>query len=121
MITSDEKKISVCCYLLGVFGPIPTILILLVRGRDSSFIRAHAIEAVTLQINAFWIFVLLMLLLGPFLGAGPVVLPFIFFWLFVMIYGSCRAAKGKLFHCPFVLHFLGKPSKAEASKTTPSE
>ena len=110
MISADEKRISIYCYLLGVFGFFPALLILLVRGRDSPFIYAHAVEALTFQVNTFFLFAL-ALLFSPVSKPAPIVLPFLIIYLWVMIHGSRKAATGKLFHCPFVLHFLGKPSK----------
>jgi uncharacterized membrane protein len=108
MLTYDEKRTSALSHILGVFGCLPAILILLVRGKDSAFIHAHAMEAVTFQVNCIFMLALLMVLV-PIGTPAPILLPFLIIYLTGIIYGTYKAVTGRLFYYRFIFHFLGKP------------
>ncbi|WP_328286082.1 DUF4870 domain-containing protein [Synechococcus sp. Nb3U1] len=88
-------------------------LILLVKGKESSFIRDHAQESLNFQISMFIYFIVVGVLglILTFVVVGFILLPLAFLGLFIfglvtMILASVNAYKGKLYRYPFCLQLV---------------
>ncbi|GAA4544238.1 DUF4870 domain-containing protein [Pseudonocardia xishanensis] len=89
-------------FALGLFAPL---IVLLVKGGDSSYVRAHAVESLNFQINALVYTVVFGLLI--FLGIGLVLLPLYgVFYAACVILGTMRASQGVDFRYPLTLRLV---------------
>ena len=81
------------------------LVIMLVKGGSSPFVRRHAVESLNFQVTALIYaaigIVLAFVLIGFFLLAALGV-----FSLIVVILGTVRAANGQEFRCPLTLRFV---------------
>ena len=87
---------------LGLLAPL---FVLLTKGKESEFIRRHAVESLNFQINALiWIAVsviLFLVLIGIFMLAI-----FGIYYLIVVILGSVAASRGRSFRYPLIIRFV---------------
>lgn len=87
---------------LGLLAPL---FVLLTKGKESEFIRRHAVESLNFQINALiWIAVsviLFLVLIGIFMLAI-----FAVYYLVAVILGSLAASRGRGFRYPFIIRFV---------------
>ena len=81
--TSDEKTMSMIANAGGIFfGFLPALLIYLIKGKESAFIKQESTEALNFQITLFiaytvasiLVIVLIGLLLLPVIWIGSVIL-----------------------------------------------
>ena len=87
---------------LGLFAPL---VVLLVKGNASPFVRRHAVESLNFQINALVWTVLFSLLI--FVGIGLVLLPaYGVFYLVCVIIGTVRASSGQEYRYPLTLRIV---------------
>ncbi len=89
-------------FALGVFAPL---LVLLIKGKDSPFVRRHAVESLNFQLNALVltvVFALLILLL-----IGFVLLPlYAIFYATVVIIATVRAGRGEDYRYPLTVRVV---------------
>jgi uncharacterized Tic20 family protein len=87
---------------LGLLAPL---FVLLTKGKESEYVRRHAVESLNFQINALiWIavsVVLFLVLIGIFMLAIYGV-----YYLIAVIMGSLAASKGRRFRYPFIIRFV---------------
>jgi len=87
---------------LGLLAPLT---VLLLKGKESDFVRRHAVESLNFQINALVytvVFALSMLLV-----IGFVLLPLYgLFYLACVVLGSFRASDGRDFRYPLTIRFV---------------
>lgn len=89
-------------FALGLVAPL---IVLLVRGGSSPYVRRHAVESLNFQINALiWTavcFVLMFVLVG-------FVLIFVYgaFWLICVIIATVQASQGREFRYPLTLRLI---------------
>ncbi|WP_246632503.1 DUF4870 domain-containing protein [Pseudonocardia nigra] len=89
-------------FALGLVAPL---VVLLLRGGSSAYVRRHAIESLNFQINAFVWSVLFGLL--AFLIIGIVLLlPYLAFYAICVVVGAVRASSGRSFRYPLTIRFL---------------
>jgi uncharacterized protein len=109
--TNDERTWGMLAHLgsfaaawlaLGFFAPL---LVLLIKGNESAYVREHAVESLNFQLNAlFWAGVGFLLL---FVAVGLLVLPLVAIWYaaFVIV-ASSRASRGERYRYPFILRLV---------------
>jgi uncharacterized protein len=89
-------------FALGLLAPL---VVLLVKGNDSDYVRRHAVESLNFQINALVYIVLfaaLMLVL-----VGFILLPLYgIFYAVAVILGAVRASQGADFRYPLTIRFV---------------
>jgi uncharacterized protein len=109
--TDDERTWAMVSHLgsfaaawlaLGLFAPL---LVLLIKGNQSPYVREHAVESLNFQLNAlFWAGLGFLLL---FVAVGLLVLPLVAIWYAVfVIIASARASRGELFRYPLILRLV---------------
>jgi hypothetical protein len=89
-------------FALGLFAPL---LVLLVKGNESAFVREHSVESLNFQINAFVWTVLFGLLI--FVGMGLVLLPLYgMFYVACLVVATVRASNGRGYRYPLTLRLV---------------
>lgn len=89
-------------FALGLFAPL---IVLLVKGGISPYVRRHAVESLNFQINAFVYTVVFTVLL--FVLVGFVLLPvYAVFYLFCVVLATMRASGGEEYRYPLTLRFV---------------
>ncbi len=89
-------------FALGLVAPL---IVLLVKGGDSPFIRRHAVESLNFQINALVYSVVFGLLI--FVGIGLVLLPLYgLFYLICVVIATMRASSGRDYRYPLTLRLV---------------
>ncbi len=87
---------------LGFLAPL---LVLLVKGKDSPYIRAHAVESLNFQLSALVYIlvsaVLVLVLVGIFMLAAVAI-----FYLVVVILASIKASEGGFFRYPLTMRLV---------------
>lgn len=87
---------------LGLLAPL---FVLLTKGKESDFIRRHAVESLNFQINALIWMVISVLLF--FVVIGIFMLAIVGIWyLIAVIMGSLAASKGRRFRYAFIIRFV---------------
>jgi uncharacterized protein len=109
--TDDERNWAMASHVLsfvsawfalGLFAPL---IVLLVKGGDSPYVRRNAVESLNFQINALVWTVLFGLLI--FLGIGLVLLPLYgVFYVVCVITGTVRASQGVEYRYPLTIRFV---------------
>ena len=87
---------------LGLLAPL---VVLLVKGNDSAFVRRHAVESLNFQLNAI-VYTLVFFVLC-FVLIGFLLLPlYAVFYVVVVILASVRASKGEDYRYPLTIRFI---------------
>ena len=110
--TSSEDRNWAMAAHLGAFvtawfalGLVAPLIVLIVRGNQSPFVRRHAVESLNFQINAAVITVVLFLTI--FIGIGLILLPLYgLFYLIFVIRGGVAATNGQEFQYPATIRFV---------------
>ena len=112
VVVADERNWSVAAHL-GTFvtawfalGLVAPLVVLLVKGGSSPFIRRHAVESLNFQINALVYTVVFGLL--TFVLIGFVLLPLLYavFYLVCVVLATIRASQGEDFRYPFTVRVI---------------
>jgi uncharacterized protein len=89
-------------FALGLIAPL---IVLLVRGGSSPFVRRHAVESLNFQINALVYSVVFALLI--FVLVGFVLLPLYgLFYIVCVVLGTIRASAGEEFRYPLTVRAI---------------
>ncbi|NMH94459.1 DUF4870 domain-containing protein [Pseudonocardia bannensis] len=89
-------------FALGLVAPL---IVLLVKGGESSFIRRHAVESLNFQINALVYSVVFGLLI--LVGIGLVLLPLYgLFYLVCVVVATIRASSGRDYRYPLTVRIV---------------
>ncbi|MDH3249440.1 MAG: DUF4870 domain-containing protein [Acidimicrobiia bacterium] len=87
---------------LGLLAPL---FVMLTKGKESEYVRRHAVESLNFQINALvWMvvsFVLFLVVIGIFMLAIVGI-----WYLIAVIMGSLAASKGRRFRYAFIIRFV---------------
>ena len=109
--TSEERNWAVAAHagsfvaayvLLGVLAPL---IVLLTKGKDSPFIRAHAVESLNFQISALIYLGVSALLIIVLIGI-PMLIGVGIFYLIVVIMASVKASEGRLYRYPLTIRMV---------------
>lgn len=111
VVAADDRNWAVAAHL-GSFvtawfalGLIAPLVVLLVKGGSSPFVRRHAVESLNFQINALVYSVVFGLLM--FLLIGFVLLPlYAIFYLVCVVLATIRASQGEEFRYPFTVRVI---------------
>jgi uncharacterized Tic20 family protein len=81
------------------------LLVMLVKGKESGFVRAHAVESLNFQLSMLiYGFVGFLLI---FVGIGVLVLPVLaVLWLVLVVIATMRASEGRLYRYPVTIRFV---------------
>jgi uncharacterized Tic20 family protein len=109
--TSEERNWALAAHVgsfvtawfaLGLFAPL---LVLLIKAKDSPFVRRHAVESLNFQLNALVYSVVFALLL--FALVGFVLLPLYgIFYVIVVIIGTVKAGSGEEYRYPLTVRVV---------------
>jgi uncharacterized Tic20 family protein len=114
VVSADDRNWSVAAHV-GSFvtawfalGLVAPLLVLLLRGNSSPFVRRHAVESLNFQLNALAYSAVLAVLL--FLLVGIVLLPlvpiYVLFYAICVIIGTVRASHGEQFRYPLTVRVI---------------
>ena len=111
VVAADDRNWSVAAHLGSfitawfAFGLVAPLVVLLVKGPSSPFVRRHAVESLNFQINALVYSVVFGLLM--FLLIGFVLLPlYAVFYLVCVVMATIRASNGEDFRYPFTIRVI---------------
>jgi uncharacterized Tic20 family protein len=111
IVAADDRNWSVGAHL-GSFvtawfalGLIAPLVVLLVKGQSSPYVRRHAVESLNFQINALVYSVVFGLLM--FVLIGFVLLPLYgIFYVVCVVLATIRASHGEDFRYPFTIRVI---------------
>jgi hypothetical protein len=105
-VSSDERTMAILCHVLSIFFWIfPPLIIYLIKKDESSYVAAHAKEAMNFQLSLFIYSI----------GAGILVLLLIGILLLLAIYvagivlciiATIKATENKLYRYPFCIRLI---------------
>lgn len=89
-------------FALGLIAPL---VVLLLRGDASPFVRRHAVESLNFQINAFVLTIVFALLM--FVLVGFILLPvYGVFYLICVVIATVRASNGEEYRYPLTVRLV---------------
>ncbi|GAA4883921.1 hypothetical protein GCM10023403_59200 [Pseudonocardia benzenivorans] len=89
-------------FALGLIAPL---VVLLLRGDASPFVRRHAVESLNFQINAFVLTIVFALLM--FVLVGFILLPvYGVFYLVCVVIATVRASNGEEYRYPLTVRLV---------------
>lgn len=101
-VVSHIGSIVSAWFALGLIAPL---LVMLLKGGSSPFVRRHAVESLNFQINALVYSVVFALLI--FVLVGFVLLPlYAIFYLVCVVLATMRASAGEEFRYPFTIRII---------------
>jgi uncharacterized Tic20 family protein len=110
-VTPEDRNWAMAAHLGSILtawfalGLVAPLLVLLVKGGDSPYVRLHAVESLNFQINALVYGVVFTLLL--FVLIGFVLLPlYLVFYLVCVVLATVRASAGETFRYPVTLRLV---------------
>jgi uncharacterized Tic20 family protein len=109
--TSEERNWALGSHIGCLLGAwiamafLVPLVIMLVKGNESGFVRAHAVESLNFQLSMLiYGFVGFLLI---FVGIGLIVLPVLgVLWLVFVVLATMRASEGKLYRYPLTIRFV---------------
>lgn len=101
-MTAHVGSLVSAWFALGLFAPL---LVLLLKGSSSPFVRRHAVESLNFQLNALVYIVVFALLI--FVLVGLVLLPLYgIFYLIVVVVATVRASSGADYRYPLTVRLI---------------
>jgi uncharacterized protein len=109
--TSEERNWGVAAHLsgfvaayvaLGILGPV---VVYFIKGQQSSFVRAHAVEAINFNITALIGIVVSAVLMFVLVGFVTIAIIGIVY-LVCTIRGAMAASKGQFYRYPMTIRFI---------------
>jgi uncharacterized protein len=111
LVPSDDRNWAVGAHIGSIvtawfaLGLIAPLVVMLVRGGQSPFVRRHAVESLNFQINAAVLVVVFGLLI--FVGIGLVLLPLYgLYYLVCVVLGTVAASQGREFRYPATVRIV---------------
>lgn len=111
MVPAEDRNWAVAAHL-GSFlaawvalGLIAPLIVLLVRGSQSPWVRRQAVESLNFQINAAVIITACYLLFFVLIGV-PLLIGYLIFYAVVVIVASVRASRGEEFRYPLTVRLV---------------
>ena len=109
--TQEERTWALASHIGSIVGAwiamafLVPLVILLVKGKESAFIRYHAVESLNFQLSMLiYLFVGVLLL---FVLVGLVVLPVLgVLWLVFVVIATIRASNGEAYRYPLTIRFV---------------
>lgn len=109
--TPEERNWSLAAHVGSIvtawfaLGLIAPLIVLLVKGKDSPFIRRHAVESLNFQINALIWTALSYLLMIVLIGFVTIAIYGVFYLICVII-GTVRASRGAEYRYPLTIRLI---------------
>ncbi|AGC45022.1 DUF4870 domain-containing protein [Myxococcus stipitatus] len=111
MLTQDEKTMGLVAHIGSILGnfvglgfAVPLVL-MLTKGKESSFIREHAVESLNFQITCF--IAAAIAVATSCIGIGLLLLPVVGILALVFpIIGGLKANEGQAYKYPFALRLV---------------
>jgi uncharacterized Tic20 family protein len=111
VVVPEERNWAVAAHLGSILtawfalGLVAPLVVLLVKGNTSPFVRRHAVESLNFQINALVYSAVFFVLL--FVLIGVILLPLYgIFYLVCVILATIRASAGEEFRYPFTIRVI---------------
>jgi uncharacterized protein len=109
--TPDERTWGMMAHLAAIIASavglplLGPLVVLLTRGRDSAYVRAHAVESLNFQLTLFIAMVVSSVMLC--LGVGFLLLPVVLVGgLVLTVIGTVKASNAELYHYPATLRII---------------
>ena len=109
--TQDERTWALASHIGCVVGAfvamafLVPLVIMLVKGPQSGFVRAHAVESLNFQLSMLIYGIVGFLLI--FVGIGIIVLPLLgVLWLVFVVLATMRASEGQAYRYPITIRFV---------------
>jgi uncharacterized Tic20 family protein len=109
--TPEERNWSLAAHIGSIvtawfaLGLIAPLIVLLVKGKESPFIRRHAVESLNFQINALIWTALSYLLMIVLIGFFTIAIYGIFYLICVII-ATVRASRGEEYRYPLTIRLI---------------
>lgn len=110
-VTSEDRNWALAAHLGSILtawfalGLLAPLIVLLVRGGESPFVRRHAVESLNFQINALVYSVVFFLLIFALIGLA--LLPIYgLFYLICVVIGTVQASGGQDFRYPLTIRVI---------------
>lgn len=111
--TSEERNWALTCHVGALvaawfaMGFIAPLVVLLVKGKDSAYVRRHAVESLNFQISLLIYTVIAVVLTLVTVGiALIIIIPAAIAALIVVILATVRAANGEEYRYPLCLRLV---------------
>jgi uncharacterized Tic20 family protein len=111
VVSSEDRNWAVAAHIGSILtawfalGLIAPLIVLLVRGGESPFVRRHAVESLNFQINALVYSVVFFLLV--FVLIGFVLLPLYgLFYVICVVLATISASRGQDFRYPLTVRVI---------------
>ena len=101
-LASHIGSIVTAWFALGLVAPL---IVLLLKGKESPYIRRHAVESLNFQINALVWTTLFYLLIIVIIGV-PLIIAYFVFYLVCVIIATVRASQGGEFRYPLTIRLI---------------
>jgi len=101
-LASHIGSIVTAWFALGLVAPL---IVLLVKGKESPYVRRHAVESLNFQINAL-IWTLVCYLLMIVLIGFALIAVYGLFWLICVIIATVKASQGGEFRYPLTIRLI---------------
>ncbi len=111
IVAADDRNWAVAAHLGSfvaapfVLGLVAPLVVLLLRGGDSSYVRRHAVESLNFQINAAVYGAIAWILVFTVLGI-PLAVAYAAFYVVCVVVGAVRASSGGDFRYPLTLRVI---------------
>ncbi|MGI5126794.1 DUF4870 domain-containing protein [Pseudonocardia sp. CA-107938] len=109
--TPEERNWALAAHVGSIvtawvaLGLVAPLIVLLLKGNDSPYIRRHAVESLNFQINALVWTVLCYVLMFVLVGFVLIVV-YGFFWLICVVVATVRASQGGEFRYPLTVRII---------------
>ncbi|WP_339122923.1 DUF4870 domain-containing protein [Pseudonocardia sp. D17] len=110
-LTSEDRNWAMAAHVGSIvtawfaLGLIAPLVVLLLRGDASPFVRRHAVESLNFQINAFVLTIVFALLM--FVLVGFILLPvYGVFYLVCVVIATVRASNGEEYRYPLTVRLV---------------
>jgi uncharacterized Tic20 family protein len=90
---------------LGILCFVAPLIVMLVQGPKSPYVRRHAVESLNFQLNALVVFIICWVLAIVLIGFVLMALYGIF-WLIMVILATVKASQGEEFHYPATIRVI---------------
>jgi uncharacterized Tic20 family protein len=101
-LAAHVGSIVTAWFALGLVAPL---IVLLMKGKESPYVRGHAVESLNFQINALvWttlFYVLIIVIIGI-----PLIIAYFVFWLICVIIATVKASQGGEFRYPLTIRLI---------------
>ena len=109
--TPEERNWALAAHIGSIvtawvaLGLVAPLIVLLLKGKDSPYIRRHAVESLNFQINALIWTLVCYLLMFVLIGFALIAIYGIF-WLICVVIATVKASQGGEFRYPLTIRLV---------------